>query len=78
MNRKEFYDKYGDVKVKFSSYWKYTFVFTGEVDGTLISVRVGGDSNGIYRFEVDANSVETVLGLMPYAGKCGQDEFYDF
>lgn len=85
MTREEFYEKYGDVKVKFSSYYKYTFTYTGNLpDGGRISVNWGGNSDDIYRFDVDADSEETISILYPYAGtvydKDGKviDEFYDY
>jgi hypothetical protein len=85
MTRKEFYEKYGDVKVKFSSYYKYTFTYTGNLpDGGRISVDYGANADDIYRFEVGANYEETISLLEPYAGtaydKDGKqvDEFYDY
>lgn len=84
MTRKEFFEKYGTVEVKFFSYYKYTFTYTGTLpDGSKISVNVGGNSSDIYRMTVPANDVETVAGLDPYAGSVyldGQevDSFYDY
>ena len=82
--RDEFIDKYGSVEVKFSSYYKYTFTYTGTLpDGSKISVDVGGNSADIYRMSVSANDVETVYALDPHAGsvyKDGQvvEGFYDY
>ena len=82
--RDEFVAKYGSVEVKFFSYYKYTFTYTGTLpDGSKISVDVGGNSDDIYRMTVTANDVDTVAGLNPYAGsvyKDGQevDGFYDY
>ena len=78
MTREEFYTKYGDVKVKFNGYWKYTFVYKGEVNGEPISIQVGGTSDAIYRFDVVADRIETVAELQPYSGRCGDDGFYGF
>lgn len=61
-------NKYGDVDVKFSSYYKYTFTFTGEFDGGVVLVEVGGDSSDIYRMEVCSDSSESVGGLDPCYG----------
>ena len=85
MTRKEFYEKYGDVKVKYSSYYKYTFTYTGTLpDGGRISVDYGANADDIYRFEVGADCEEIINSLEPYAGtaygKDGKlvDEFYDY
>lgn len=85
MTQKEFYEKYGDVKVKFSSYYKYTFTYTGNLpNGGRISVDYGANADDIYRFEVSADWEETINSLAPYAGtvydKDGKkvDEFYDY
>jgi hypothetical protein len=84
MTREEFMAKYGDVKVKFSSYYKYTFTYTADIgDGKTLSVDYGGNHNEIYRFEV-ANDCEEVVGLLdPYAGGVYKDRekiegFYDY
>jgi len=64
MTRKEFYEKYGDVKVKFSSYYKYTFTYTGTLpDGGRISVDYGANADDIYRFEVGADCEEIIKFL---------------
>jgi hypothetical protein len=79
MMRNEFYEKYGDVRVTFSSYYKYTFTFTGTTpEGKSLSVECGGDSDEIYQFEVSADDPARVKDLYPYAGVCGEDNFYDF
>lgn len=48
----EFVTTYGDVEVTFSSYYKYTFTFTGKVGENTLVCTCGGDSDVIYRFEV--------------------------
>ena len=69
MTKDEFYEKYGQVKVKFSSYYKYTFTFEGTLnDGGRIVIDVGGSSGEIYRFEVCAGLEETISSLEPYSG----------
>jgi len=85
MAREEFIEKYGDVKVKFSDYYKYTFNYTGSLpDGSKISIGYGGNDNDIYRHEVVSDKEETVLSVYPYTGVVldanGQviDEFYDY
>jgi hypothetical protein len=85
MTRQEFIEKYGDVKVKFSSYYKYTFTYTGTLpDGSTISIGYGGSADHIYRYEVGPDKEESVRFIYPYTGavhdKDGQviDEFYDY
>lgn len=83
MTRQEFYDKYGAVKVKFSSYYKYTFTYTATLpDGNRLTCGYGGNSDDIYRHEVGVDSEETVSSLQPHTGAVYQDGkevewFYD-
>ena len=59
-------EKYGDVGLKFSGYYKYRFGFTGKADdGCDIYVSVGGVADDIYELDVDANSKETINSLSP-------------
>ena len=60
MNRTEALEKYGAKQVKFASYYKYSFTFTGEG----LSICVGGDAHDIYRFNVDADASYTIATLM--------------
>jgi hypothetical protein len=85
MTREEFYEKYIDVKVKFSTYYKYTFTYVGELpDGGKISVGYGGNADQIYRHEVGADCEKTVSSIQPYSGTAYDadrnvvDEFYDY
>ncbi len=84
LTRAEFYAKYGEVEVTFSSYYKYTFTFSALLpDGKLLSVDYGGSSDGIYRYEVTPGHKTTVTSLYPYAGRVYEngkevESFYDF
>ena len=84
MTRQEFYDKYGDVKVKFSSYYKFTFTYAATLpDGKRLTCGCGGNSADIYRDEVYANNEYTVAELQPHEGGVYQDGkevegFYDY
>ena len=84
INRETFIEKYGDIEVKFSHYYKYTFTFVGCLpDGSSILCSVGGNPDDIYRFEVSNDSVETVASLYPYYGTITRDgvtqeEFYEY
>ena len=85
MTHEEFYEKYGDVKVKFSGYYKYTFTYTGELpDGGRISVEYGGNADDIYRHDVSADCEETVESIEAFCGTAYDangdvvDGFYDY
>ncbi len=87
MEKKEFIEKYGDVKVKFSSYYKYTFSFTGTLpNGDTIQVGVGGNADDIYKMEVGGDCEETIKSLDPVSGDVyhkdvkgpSYDSFYDY
>ena len=87
MTENEFYAKYGNVKVKFSSYYKYTFYFVGFTDdGNRVVVEMGGNSDEIYRESVVADEEFPVHSLAPYAGTVYEgnnnikviDSFYNY
>lgn len=84
MTKEEFIEKYGRAKVKFSSYYKFIFVFAGMVDAdTMVVVNVGGNSDDIYRMEVSAGVEETIADLDPISGDVWKDgiaveSFYDY
>jgi len=60
----QFLEQYGDVKVKFSSYYKFTFTFIGKIDDDhTVIVNVGGNSNDIYREHFIADKEYTVREL---------------
>lgn len=84
MTREEFYARYGDVELTFSSYYKYTFTYTATLpDGRYLEVLCGGNSDDIYLSKVHYCSVETVLSLQPYSGCVylgaeKMESFYDY
>lgn len=78
LTRAEFYEKYKEVGFTFKTYSKYTFTFIGHYEGKVVTIGVGGQSDEIYRFEVDVGCKESILDLQPYEGLCGEDSFYDF
>ncbi len=64
MKKEQILEKYGNVKLKFDSYYKYTFTFVGVADdGAQVSTSIGGDAEDIYRMEVSADCSETLIGL---------------
>ena len=65
----EFLVLYGDIKVKFNSYYKYSFTFKGTtVEGNNIFISVGGDHDSIYRFELSADREMGIMDLEPTFG----------
>lgn len=69
MTKSEFIGKYGSVKVKFVSYYKYTFTYEARLpDGKQILCWYGGSADAIYRHEVIANQEETIESLHPCSG----------
>lgn len=49
-------EKYGDIPLKFSRYYKYVFSFFGERGDIHIHADFGGSSDDIYRYEIDADA----------------------
>ena len=84
MTREDFYAKYGDVKVKFLSYYKFVFSYSAHLpDGKLLTCNYGACCDEIYKHEVDAGAEETVGSLQPYAGSVYEngkeiEGFYDY
>ena len=54
----QFYDSSPKPELQFSRYYKYTFDFVGENDAKKLSVSYGGNSDDIYRFNVDREAVK--------------------
>lgn len=77
LTREEFLEKYGNVEVKFDYYYKYEFMFVGEVNGTPIKVGIGGTADDIYRMDVSFDETSTVRALGPFKGECGEDSFFE-
>lgn len=46
----EFMSEWKDVELTLTSYYKYSFGYSGEKEGKIIYVSVGGNSDDIYRF----------------------------
>lgn len=67
MNLQEIKERYGEVKLKFQSYYKYSFDFIGTTDkGEEITVAVGGNADDIYKLSVGASKEETINSLDPH------------
>lgn len=59
MTKEQFLEKYGDVPLKFSSYYKHTFVYRGftKDETEVIVVNVDCDEDQAYHWEVDADEL---------------------
>jgi hypothetical protein len=74
MNYNEMIEKYGKEKVKFSSYYKFTFYYSNE----NLAIACGGNSENIYRDSVVAGREYTVRELGPYLVEVdGEEVFYE-
>lgn len=61
MTIEELIEKYGDVELKFDSYYKYRFTFSGKApDGKIISWTYGGNSSDIYKYSVTRDGIKTL------------------
>lgn len=76
----EVVEKYGDLKVTFSSYYKYLFTFVGKMGGGgRISVSVGGGgADDIYKTEIHNQPV--MLKSLPFSSVMvnGENVYSDF
>ena len=62
MTQEQIIEKYGDVVLDFSSYYKYTFYYRGTADdGNTIAVALGGNSDDIYRAGFEPKDTLTSL-----------------
>ena len=66
MDKEQALLEYGDVPLKFKSYYKYCFTFEGCKNGNTIRMEIGGNSDDIYRFYVDANMPMTIKNNPDY------------
>ena len=73
MSKEEFIKQYGEEKVKFSSYYKYSFTFKNE----NVSVCVGENADDIYRLEVDADK-EYLVKDLDFNGALVNGEYLDY
>jgi hypothetical protein len=64
MTYNEFLEQYGGTRVKFKSYYKFSFCFTAGNDEMLVFV--GGSADDIYRMDVAVGQTYSVAELEPY------------
>ena len=76
MTREELNKKYGNIDFCFYSYYKYVFTFI-DTEGK-IKILCGGNSNDIYRFDVDYDEIYSIEDLEPFTVfENGEQIFYD-
>lgn len=63
LTEEKFIEQYGEAKVVFSYYCKYSFSFVGEFEGKQIYINIGGNADDIYRLDVNAGKEYQVKGL---------------
>jgi len=81
MTREEFYAKYGEVEVVFTSYYKYTFNYCAILpNNRRLNVDYGGNGDDIYRHDVAVGKPIKIKDLCPYRGSVyeGSEEVEDF
>ena len=67
MTKADFEEKYGNFKLTFSKYYKYSFTYKGTTsDGVEIEAIFGGGSDDIYKTEVTNNGTEFVGNPIDY------------
>lgn len=56
MDIEDFFEAYGEVEVKFDTYYKYCFTFLSNPlpDGKIIEVTLGGIGEDIYRLPISS------------------------
>jgi hypothetical protein len=61
MTRDEVLERYGNLPLTFSSYYKYSFHFSATApDGAIVGVSIGGCADDIYRCEINAGDTMTL------------------
>lgn len=68
LTQEQFFQKYGTLEVEFSSYYKFAFLFSAEHGNAHVTVKVGGDSESIYRLDVVAGVKISINELQPSSG----------
>jgi hypothetical protein len=64
MNTKEILKKYGNIQVKFKSYYKYVFILEGlKVNGDVVEIGIGGDPDEIYRLDIEPDTMYKIGDL---------------
>ncbi len=64
MNTNEILNKYGNIQVKFKSYYKYVFTLEGiKVNGDIIEIGIGGNSDEIYRLDIEPDTLYKIGDL---------------
>lgn len=75
-------NKFGNLSVKFSCYYKHTLAFSCDTPEGHLTVYVGGDADSIYKLCVIPEKEYTVFDLKPFRATLvylggGSEEFYE-
>ena len=63
MTTEQVMERYGDLPLTFTSYYKYRFSFEATApDGSLVHASVGGNADHIYRYQLERDSQITLRG----------------
>jgi len=69
LTQSEFIEKYGDIEMSFTSYYKFCFGFEGKTPtGEIVRISIGGNSDDIYRLEVRNGVNGTLKSMEPDNG----------
>ena len=61
LTKKEVWEKYRKVPLKFATYYKYTFTFEGQAeDGAIIYYSIGGSHEDIYKEPIQRDTIRTL------------------
>jgi hypothetical protein len=80
LTKEQFNEQYGEAKVIFTYYYKYSFNYEGMFEGKKIYVSEGGSADDIYRQEVVPNKKYQVkeLGINYATVKEGETTIAEF
>ena len=60
LTKQQFFDKYGEVKVLFSHYHKFSFYFTRKIESKTIDIAVSKSCESILEFGVSADRLYSI------------------
>lgn len=75
ISKNQFIEKYGEIVVKFISYYKFIFTYEAVMsDGRKITIQYGGNSDDIYRHSVNSETLESIRSIDPSSGYVYENE----
>lgn len=73
--------KYGNIPLRFSSYYKFSFAFKWEDDNVIVSASYWWDSDSVYRYTVTRDWVEKLNESFSHIyikGKASGEVIFDY